>query len=493
MQRAGSPAHEDDNAMSANLKRPPGPTAWDSLGYLFEWQSDRFTELLGLHQEYGDIARLRVAGTDLYMIANPEAIQECLVSKHKDFEKSRAYFALRLVLGNGLVTSEGDFHLRQRRMIQPAFSRDRLRGYGSAMIEFALEARDSYRAGETFDINRSMMHTTLFIVAKALFGSDVKADVDRIGKALDTLMGMDAVFLNPFGPLIAKLPIPINRTRKEMTATIDDVLYRMIREHRAAGDTGDLLSLLLAARDEDDGTGMTDQQVRDEVITLFLAGHETTANALTWTWLLLAQHPEIEARFHEEVDSVLGSRPPGPEDFPRLTYTRQILAESMRLYPPVWSVARAAVNDTELGGYAVPKGTQVVVSTCAVHRDARWYPDPENFDPDRFTEAAQASRPKFSYVPFGGGRRLCIGEGFAWMEGVLVLAAIAQYWKFRLPEGHQLKLDPHITLRPKNGLPMIAVPREPAIGTGSEAAVETKGSGCPFATDRSKIEVPVPH
>jgi cytochrome P450 len=469
------------SAQQNPLKRPPGPSAWQSLGFLFEWNSDRFSELLWMHETYGDMTRFRLGGTNVYMIANPEAIQECLVSKHKDFEKSRAYFALRLVLGNGLVTSEGDFHLRQRRMIQPAFSRDRLRGYGNAMIEFALEAREGYRAGETFDINRSMMHATLLIVAKALFGSDVKADVDRIGKALDTLMGMDAVFLNPFGPLIAKLPIRINRIRREMTATIDDVLYRMIREHRASGDTGDLLSLLLAARDEDDGTGMTDQQVRDEVITLFLAGHETTANALTWTWMLLAQHPEIEARFHEEIDTVLGSRPPGPEDFPRLTYTRQILAESMRLYPPVWSFARAAVNDTEIGGFAVPKGTQVIVSTCAVHRDARWYPEPEKFNPDRFTEAAQAARPKFSYLPFGGGRSLCIGEGFAWMEGVLVLAAIGQRWRFRLPEGHEVKLDPHITLRPKNGLPMIAVPREPASGTGEVSPENAKSPGCPFA------------
>jgi len=463
-----------------------------TIVFLFKGGSDRFSDLLWMRQTYGEIASIHLGRTPVYFVANPEAVQECLVSRHKDFHKSRAYFALRLVLGNGLVTSEGDFHLRQRRMIQPAFNRDRLRGYGNAMIEFALEARESYRAGETFDINRSMMHTTLFIVAKALFGSDVKADVDRIGNALDTLMGMDAVFLSPFGPLIAKLPIPINRTRKEMTAAIDDVLYRMIREHRDAGDTGDLLSLLLAARDEDDGTGMTDQQVRDEVITLFLAGHETTANALTWTWLLLAQHPEIEARFHEEIDTVLGDRPPGPEDFPRLTYTRQILAESMRLYPPVWSFARAAVSDTELGGYAVPKGTQVIISSCAVHRDPRWYPEPEKFDPDRFTEEAQAARPKFSYFPFGGGRRLCIGEGFAWMEGVLVLAAIAQRWKFRLPEGHEVKLDPHITLRPKNGLPMIAVPREPARGTGVEAIAIAKVSGCPFATARNESEVPVP-
>ncbi|MFM1920780.1 MAG: hypothetical protein RLZZ303_2414 [Candidatus Hydrogenedentota bacterium] len=438
---------------------PPSPPRWRSLlGAINFFTRDRIENLQELHGEYGEIVLTRLNRTRIYFVTDPDAIQECLVSRHKDFHKSRSYFALRLVMGNGLVTSEGDFHLRQRRMIQPAFHRERIREYGKAMIEFAARARDEYQAGQTYDINRSMMRVTLYIVAKALFNSDVTADAKRIGKALDTLMHMDAVFLNPLGPLIARLPLPINRLRKKMVADIDEVIYRMIADRRATGDQGDLMSMLLAARDEDN-TGMTDLQVRDEAVTLFLAGHETTANALTWTWMLLAQHPEIEAKFHEELDRVLQGREPTPDDYAQLTYTRQVLAESMRLYPPVWAFAREAVTDTTLGGYPVPAGSQVIISSHVVHHHARHYPDPERFDPERFTEANSAGRHKFAYFPFGGGRRLCIGEGFAWMEGVLVLATIGQQWKFRLPADFHLVRDPHITLRPLGGLPMKAEPR----------------------------------
>lgn len=446
--------------ITATAAQPPSPPRWRSLlGAIRFFTRDRIQNLHDLHSEYGDFVLSQLGRTKIYFVANPEAIQECLVSRHKDFQKSRSYFALRLVMGNGLVTSEGDFHLRQRRMIQPAFLRDRIREYGLAMVQFAAQARDEYQAGQSYDINRSMMRVTLYIVAKALFNSDVTADARRIGKALDTLMHMDAVFLNPFGPFIAKLPLPINRLRKKMVADIDDVIYRMIAERRASGDQGDLMSMLLAARDEDDGTGMSDLQVRDEAVTLFLAGHETTANALTWTWMLLAQHPEIEAKFHEELDRVLEGREPTPEDYGKLVYTRQVLAESMRLYPPVWAFAREAVNDTSVGGYPLSAGSQVVICSHVVHRDAKLYPDPERFDPERFTEANSAGRHKFAYFPFGGGRRLCIGEGFAWMEGVLVLATIGQKWKFRLKEDFHLVRDPHITLRPRGGLPMVAEPR----------------------------------
>lgn len=434
---------------------PPGPPMWVSVSHFLTFFNDRVGGLSHLCARYGDVVMTRLGTTNVFFISSPEVTQELLVSRHKDFHKSRSYFALRLVLGNGLVTSEDEFHLRQRRMIQPAFHRERIRGYGDAMITFSAQASGEYRDGEILDMNRSMMRVTLYIVAKALFGSDVTADADRVGRALDTLMGMDAVFLNPFGPLIAKLPLPINRLRLRMTGELDDVMYRMIAEHRASGDRGDLLSMLLAARDEDDGTGMTDKQVRDEAVTLFLAGHETTANALSWTWYLLSQYPECEARFHAELARVLDGRDPTPDDYPKLVYTRQVLAESMRMYPPVWAAARQAINDTQLGGYEVPKGSQVIVCTYATHHDPRWYPEPERFDPDRFDEAATAARHKFAFAPFGGGRRLCIGEGFAWMEGVLVLATIGQRWKFRMT-GPRPALDPHITLRPKGGLKMRA-------------------------------------
>ena len=433
---------------------PPGPTLLKTLLGLRELAGNRVEAMTDLCFNYGDVVRVGRSPLQAFFVSGPESIQEVLVSRHKDFHKSRAYFALRLVMGNGLVTSEDEFHLRQRRMIQPAFHRDRIRGYGNAMIEFAAQAREEYRDGEALDINRSMMRVTLYIVAKALFGADVAADADRIGNALNALMGMDTLFLNPLGPVIAKLPLPINTRRLKWTTTLDNVIYRIISEHRASGDDGDLLSMLLAARDEDDGTGMTDKQVRDEAITLFLAGHETTANALTWTWYLLSQNPEAEAKFHEELDRVLQGRMPTPDDFPSLVYTRQVLAESMRIYPPVWSAAREAINDTQIGGYPVRKGTQVIICTYATHHDPRWYPEPARFDPERFTEQAIAARHKFTYSPFGGGRRLCIGEHFAWMEGVLVLATIAQHWKFRMA-GPRPPLDPHITLRPKGGMTMV--------------------------------------
>jgi cytochrome P450 len=454
-----NPQQNEERRISTPLPFPPSIPWWISMIGTFTWVFDRIGDQFRLQQRYGDIVMIRFATLRLYFIYHPDLIQECLVTRHKDFHKSSLYYYLKLVLGQGLVTSEDEFHMRQRRMMQPAFHRERVRDYGKAMVEHAAQARDSYREGEAIDLNRDMMRVTLNIVGRALFGADLSAEVDRVGHAMDALLRMDYIFLNPFAPLIARLPIPVNRTRKAMTAELDDVLYRMIAQHRASGDTGDLLSMLLAARDEDDNTGMTDKQVRDEAVTLFLAGHETTASVLTFAWHLLSQHPAEEARFHEELDRVLNGRTPTPDDYPALAYTRQIVAESMRLYPPAWMFAREATCDTQLGGYAVPKGTQIIISSYVAQHDPRWHPDPEAFNPDRFTEEATAARPKFAFFPFGGGNRLCIGEGFAWMEAVLVLATIGQKWKFHHPDGKPLKLDPRVTLRPKGGLRMVPVER----------------------------------
>lgn len=448
-----------ENPAHPLLPTPPAVPLWACAIGSLVWWIDRIGDQRRMRDRFGDVTLVRFGPMRLYFICHPDTIQECLVTRHKDFHKSSLYYYLQLVLGQGLVTSEEDFHLRQRRMIQPAFHRDRVRDYGNAMVEHALLARDSYREGEVMDLNRDMMRLTLNIVGRALFGADVSADVDRVGRAMDALLKMDYIFLNPFAKFIARLPIPVNRTRKAMIAELDDVMYRMIAQRRATGDTGDLLSMLLAARDEDDGTGMTDQQVRDEAVTLFLAGHETTASVLTFAWHLLAQHPDEEARFHEELDRVLQGRTPTPDDYPALVYTRRIVAESMRLYPPAWMFAREAIRDTQLGGYTVPQGTQIIVCTHVVQYDPRWHPDPEAFNPDRFTEEATATRPKFSYFPFGGGNRLCIGEGFAWMEAVLILATIGQQWKFQPADKKRMKLDPRITLRPKGGLEMVPVRR----------------------------------
>jgi cytochrome P450 len=435
-------------------KDPPGPSAARAIWNIVSNRNARIEPLCDIAAHYGRVAMIRLPHRRLYFVNEPELIQECLVTRNRDFHKDRAYFALTLVLGNGLVTSEDDFHLRQRRMIQPAFHRERVRSYAATMIACALEQRDAWRDGEQIDMNRDMMRLALAIVARTLFSRDAREDTERVGHALDTLMNMDDIFLNPFGPIIAKLPLPLNARRLAAVAELDEVLYRYIAEHRAQGDQGDLLSMLIEARDEDDGGQMTDRQVRDEAVTLFLAGHETTANALTWTWYLLSQHPEIAARMHAELDAVLEGRPPVPDDYPKLEYTRRVFSEAMRLYPPVWAVAREAVCDTQLGPYAIPKGSEVLMSQYVTHRDPRYFPDPERFDPDRWLPEASAGRPKFAYFPFGGGRRLCVGEAFAWCEGVLVLATLGQRWRFEVPDGYVPELDPRITLRPKGGLAM---------------------------------------
>jgi cytochrome P450 len=421
--------------------------------------SDRIGPLQALADNYGDISMFRIGPRRIFFLNHPDLIQECLLTKHKSFHKAQAYWALTLVMGNGLVTSEADFHHRQRRMMQPAFHKERLAAYANIMIDYARRTGEEWRDGARVDMVREMNRMTLNIVGKALFNSDVDSQTGVVGEALDTLMNMDAVFLNPFGPLIAKLPLPINARRKAATRRLDEVLYSMIDDHRKKEDQGDLLSMLLAAQDEDDGTRMTDKQVRDEAVTLFLAGHETTANALTWTWMLLAQHPEIEAKVHQEIGTVLEGRAPTVGDYPRLPYCKQVLSEAMRVYPPVWSIGRMAVEDTTLGDHPIRRGDQVISCQYITHRDPRFWPDPDRFDPDRFKPENCTGRHKFAYFPFGGGKRLCIGEGFAWMEGVLCLAALAQQWQCRLDPGHEVRLDPHITLRPKGGMPMTLIAR----------------------------------
>jgi cytochrome P450 len=277
-----------------------------------------------------------------------------------------------------------------------------------------------------------------------------------VGAALTEVMSLFGYLMLPFSELLEKLPLPPRRRFERARARLDAVIYRIIEEHRREGrDRGDLLSTLLHAVDEEgDRTGMTDEQLRDEVMTIFLAGHETTANALSWTWYLLSQHPEVEAKLHAELAEVLAGRPPTAEDFPRLRYTEMVVAESMRLYPPAWAVGRLALEDHEVGGYLIPRGALVLVSQYVMHRDPRFFPDPERFDPERFTPEAKSARPQFSYFPFGGGPRRCIGEGFAWMEGVLILATLARRWRLRLVPGTDVRTEPRITLRPKGGIQM---------------------------------------
>ncbi len=416
-------------------------------------------------RQYGELVYLRVGPQHIYLVSDPAAIKDVLVTNQAQFKKSRMLERARMLLGDGLLTSEGELHKRQRRLVQPAFHRERLAGYAAIMSERAAQCRERWTAGEHLDISREMMRLTLAIVARALFSANVDSEADEIGAALTEVFGMFETILLPFSEWIEKLKLPPMRRFYRARERLDATIYRLIAERRAhddthddTTDTGDLLSMLLAARDEDDGGGMTDQQVRDEALTLFVAGHETTAVAAAWAWYLLSQNPEAEMRFHAEIDQVLGGKLPGLEDLPRLRYTEGVFAETLRLYPPAWAVGRRTLGDYRLGEFTIPAGAIVLMSPYAVHRDPRWFPDPLKFFPDRWL-TEDSTRPKFSYFPFGGGARVCIGERFAWTEGILLLATIAQRWRLRLEPGHRVETRPLITLRSKHGIRMIAEPR----------------------------------
>ncbi|HYW31749.1 MAG TPA: cytochrome P450 [Gemmatimonas sp.] len=437
------------------MRFPPGPKSRFPGDVIFRLRADFLGFLESAARDYGDAVGFSV-GSERYVLLNhPELIRDVLVTNQRSFHKGRALEQARRVLGNGLLTSEGDFHLRQRRLVQPAFHRDRIAGYGAAMVACAERTRARWTDGTVLDMHAEMMRLTLAVVGKTLFGADVEGDAEEIGTALEDALGAFALNMLPFGEWLERLPLPAVRRLRKARVTLDRTIYRMIAERRAAGDDrGDLLSMLVHATDaEGDGTSMTDEQLRDEALTIFLAGHETTANALAWTWYLLAQHQAVAGRVHAEVDAL--GRVPRFSDVACLPYTRQVIAESMRLYPPAYAIGRRAVVPYSFGEYQVPARTIVLVSQYLQHRDARWFPDPERFDPDRWTPEAAQDRPKFSYFPFGAGTRVCVGEQFAWTEAVLLLATLAQEWSASLVPGHAVELQPRITLRPKHGVRMV--------------------------------------
>jgi len=394
-----------------------------------------------------------VLGQKIVFFNHPELIGELLVVQNRFFHKSRVLQRSKIVFGEGLLTSEDPLHLRQRRLAQPAFHRERIARYAEAMVASAASARERWRDGETLDIHHEMMRLTLDVVAKTLFGAEVGGEADEIGAALTALVDLFPTLMNPLAPLLLKLPIPSTLRFRRAVERLDRTIYAIIDERRASGaDRGDLLSMLLLAQDvEGDGGGMTDRQLRDEAMTLFLAGHETTANALAWTWYLLGLHPAVADALHAHLDDVLGDRLPAAADYPRLQFVEMVLAESMRLFPPAWAVSRLALQDVTIGEWLVPKGAVAVVAQAVMHRDAHYWPDPERFDPTRFAAEGKAGRPKFAYFPFGGGPRICIGEGFAWMEGVLILATLAQRWRMELLS-RDVEAQASITLRPRGGI-----------------------------------------
>ncbi len=435
---------------------PAGPRARYPGQFLVEVARNPLAMMMAMAAEHGDIAHFRVGPQHLYLFNHPDLIRDVLVTNQKNFHKSRGLERAKRLLGDGLLTSEGDFHLRQRRLAQPAFHRHRIAGYGDTMTDYSRQMQSTWEDRRTLDIHEEMLRLTLGIVGRTLFDADVDGEASEISDALTMAFESFNLAMLPFTEYLEKLPIPAARRFNAARARLDTTIYRMIDDRRrTGGDRGDLLSMLLTATDfEGDGRGMNDAQLRDEALTIFLAGHETTANALTWTWYLLSQNPDAEARLHAELDEALSGRIPGFDDLAALPYTRMVLAESLRLYPPAWAIGRRALNSFEVRGYTVPGKSVVLMSQYIMHRDPRYFTDPERFDPERWTPEAQAQRPKFSYFPFGGGTRVCIGEQFAWMEGILLIASIAQNWRLRLVKSQRVEVQPLITLRPRHGMQM---------------------------------------
>lgn len=437
------------------LTRPPGPKNPPVLGQYMPFRKDPPGFLRRMAREYGDISFYRIGPAHVYQLAHPDLIRDVLVTNQHSFIKSRVLQRAKVLLGEGLLTSEAPLHTRQRRLVQPAFHRERLAGYARTMIGYATQTRDRWQDGQTLDIATEMMRLTLAIVAKTLLSADVEAEAAAIGVSLSAVLHLFELVLMPFSRVIERLPLPSVRRFEQGKKQLDEIIYRIIDERRRSKqDAGDLLSMLLLAEDEEGSGGMTNQQVRDEALTLFLAGHETTAIALTWTWYLLSQNPQAEQSLHAEWNTVLNGRMPVPDDFAKLRYTEAVFAEAMRLYPPAWGIGRMTLKQYEAGGYTIEPGEIVIMSPYVVHRDPRWFPDPERFDPDRWTPEQRAVRPRFSYFPFGGGARACIGEHFAWMEGVLLLATLGQRWKLRLKPGHPVDYRALLTLRPRHGMRM---------------------------------------
>jgi len=436
----------------------PKPTLLDS--FIYRPGRDPLVFFTQLEQQYGKVVQYRMAGERIFLVSEPQFIKDILVTHNKNFTKSRGLERTRRILGNGLLTSEGALHLRQRRLLQPAFHRERIAGYGRTMAGYADRMRSQWLDGATLDIAREMNRLTLSVVGKTLFDADVESQAASVGDALTGVMETFWMMLLPFADVIERLPVPRLRRARMARARLDAIIYQMISDRRASGrDHGDLLSMLLDAQDEDDGEVMTDRQIRDEAMTIFLAGHETTANALTWTWYLLSENRDAAERLHDEVDRVLQGRLPTVDDLVKLPYIERVVTEAMRLYPPAWLIGRRAIAEYPFGGYVAPRRAILIMSPFIVQRDARFYVDPERFDPDRWTPEFKASLPPFAYFPFGGGPRRCIGESFASMELVLIVATIAQRWDLRLVPGHPVVPQPLITLRAKHGMRMTVAAR----------------------------------
>lgn len=440
---------------------PPGP-AWTPLGQLLPLRRDMIGFLAEMKHRYGDYVYFNVGHLKCCLIGEPEGVRTVLVTNQKNFVKGRPLELARELLGEGLLTAEGEHHLRHRRMIQPLLYRSRLPGYADAMVESAAAVDRRWQDGQTRDIMVDMSDLALVISGKTMFGADVSGEVREISTSLTAAMRLFTRVTVPFSEYLIRLPLPSSVRFYRARARLDATIYRLIRERQKVGtDGGDLLSLLLGLSNCDQAR-LPDPEIRDEALIFLLAAFDTTALSLTWTWYLLSQHPEVEAKLHEELDTVLGGRLPTWADMGQLVYTQKVVKEVLRLYPPGYLLARRAQNAFGVGGYALPKGTLTLMSPFLMQRDPRWFAEPERFDPDRWATHDPHHEPRYTYYPFGGGPRLCIGDGFAWTEVTLVLATLAQRWQPRLVPGHPVELWPLLNLRPRHGMRMTLHARHPA-------------------------------
>ncbi|HLV81306.1 MAG TPA: cytochrome P450, partial [Chthonomonadaceae bacterium] len=412
--------------------RTASPRGHLLLGHALALNRDPLGFLLRCARDYGDFVPLRTGYARAVLVSEPQAIEEVFVTQHPNFIKGPGLRRSAAVFGNGLLTSEGAFWRRQRRLVQPAFHRERIAAYTEVMVAETLRRMESWQDGEVRDIHAEMMPLMLQIAVKTLFGTEV-AEAQQVARAMEVGQENFARWMGYLAMLPDWLATPTPPGLARAVRQLDGVVYGLIRARRESGEEGgDLLSLLLRAQDEDDGAHMTDKQLRDEVLTLLLAGHETTALALTWAFLLLARHPEASARLADELHTVLNGRSPTAEDRPQLIFTEQVILEAMRLYPPAWAVSRTALADCTIAGHLIPAGTTVMMSQYVVHRDHRFFVEPECFRPERWAGGFARALPKYAYFPFGGGPRICIGNTFALMEAALALAAIAQTYRFTL-------------------------------------------------------------